>query len=147
MVWVAGVVVFFIALLINTFRWIRLLAFEKVHLSFSDGYSLSLIGIFFNFVIPGGVGGDVVKCGYLFKRYPSQKWFVGWSTLMDRILGLVAALLYAAIMAVAFHGELGEKLGPPIFLMGVLILVGFFVAIMTINFAPKKQIEALLEKK
>jgi uncharacterized protein (TIRG00374 family) len=60
---------------------------------------LVLIGTFFNYFMPGGVGGDVVKGFYIAREFPGSKTKVIISVLMDRIVGLFSMILLAmAIM-------------------------------------------------
>ncbi|NJL25268.1 MAG: hypothetical protein HC902_08875, partial [Calothrix sp. SM1_5_4] len=48
---------------------------------FGIWFSLYLIGIFFNFALPGSVGGDVVRGYYLVADHPERR--------MDSILSIV----------------------------------------------------------
>lgn len=145
-IWAAGVGIFLVALAVNTLRWREILSFQKVNLSFSDAYRLSLIGIFFNFVIPGGVGGDVVKVSYLFRRYPQKKLFVGWGTFIDRIFGVSALLVYAGLSGIFFHQTMGADVGPSVFLLSATILTGAFVGVMVLLFAPRNRLKEGLER-
>lgn len=61
-------------------------------------FKLSLIGIFFNFAMPGGVGGDVVKAFYFSRELHGSKVIAITSVLMDRILGLLAMVLLALLV-------------------------------------------------
>lgn len=61
------------------------------------------MGLFFNYVMPGGVGGDVVKAFYIVKDHPRNRMGAGMSVLLDRVMGLYAMLILAIIsMAVNF---------------------------------------------
>lgn len=80
-------------LILNNWRWLILLRAKKINISFKECFRLTLIGQFFNFAVPGGVGGDVVKGYYLIKKFPKQITDVGTSVLFDRILGLIAMLI------------------------------------------------------
>ena len=53
-------------------RWQLLLRVQGIALSWTRVFMLLLIGVFFNFIIPGGTGGDVVKIFYLLKETPGQ---------------------------------------------------------------------------
>lgn len=94
-------IVYGVSVLLVTLRWYLLLRHVKVMLSFSDTLRLSLIGLFFNLFVPGGVGGDLIKMVYLKReageRYPQALLTV----ILDRVLGLLGllALTIAAIAA------------------------------------------------
>jgi uncharacterized protein (TIRG00374 family) len=96
------------ALLINfylaTWRWQKLLQVQKLYLTRWDCLKLNLVGLFFNYVMPGGVGGDVVKAFYIVKDNPSNRMGAGISVLLDRVVGLYAMLLLA-ISSLLFNFE------------------------------------------
>lgn len=74
-------------------RWRFLLSLQDRILSRWEAFKLSLIGIFFNYAMPGGVGGDVVKAFYFHKDHPQSKVVAVSSVLIDRVLGLYAMIL------------------------------------------------------
>lgn len=78
-------------------RWRVFLQHQGLNSSRREVLKLSLIGAFFNFAIPGGVGGDVVKSYYLVKENPQKKMAGVMSVLMDRVLGLYAMILMAFV--------------------------------------------------
>jgi uncharacterized protein (TIRG00374 family) len=82
---------------ISALRWHLLLRVQGVHLGVWRTLSLVFIGVFFNFFIPGGTGGDVVKIFYLLKETPGQRMAAVLATLMDRLLGLVAMVFLGGI--------------------------------------------------
>ena len=57
---------------------------------------LGLIGMVFNLVIPGAVGGDLIKAAYL-ARMRIRKTQAIASMVIDRILGLLGLFILAAI--------------------------------------------------
>ncbi len=144
LVWGSGCLLFLIMVLINSRRWQVLLRFENVSVSFLETVRLSLVGIFFNFFMPGGVGGDVVKAGYLMRDQKQKKWFIGWSILVDRIFGMMALLLYSGITGILFHDELSPLLQASFFTLSVGILTGFAVLLALLILSPKKRIDQLL---
>jgi uncharacterized protein (TIRG00374 family) len=79
-------------------RWVLLLRVQGVTLSVSRTLALMLIGLFFNFFLPSGAGGDVVKIYYLLKETHGQRAVALLSVLMDRILGLLGLILLAGII-------------------------------------------------
>jgi uncharacterized protein (TIRG00374 family) len=74
------------------------MATQGVHLSSLRTAQLVLIGTFFNYFMPGGVGGDVVKAFYIARDFPASKTKVIISVLMDRIVGLFSMILLAMAM-------------------------------------------------
>lgn len=79
-------------------RWQILLRSQNLHCHFSEIIPLSLIGLFFNFTIPGGAGGDIVKSYYLAKNNPQNKIKAVVTIAMDRLLGLYFILLMALVV-------------------------------------------------
>ncbi len=144
-IWLMGVLLFYGVLLINTKRWQILLSFESISVSFSKAFRLSLIGIFFNFFMPGGVGGDVVKAGFLIREVGQKKWFIGWSILVDRIFGLLALMLYSGVSGLLFYDKLPEKLQMSVYTISLLIVLGFVAMVLVLLFSPKSYIEGLLK--
>ena len=57
--------------------------------SFRDAVRLGFIGNIFNLVIPGAVGGDVIKAAFLCRMQPDKKPQAVASMVLDRILGLL----------------------------------------------------------
>ncbi len=117
----------FLQLVLNNWRWKILLDSKGIILSFKEVFRLTLIGQFFNFAVPGGVGGDVIKGYYIIKKYPQHKINAGMTVLIDRVFGLVAMLLLA--LGVMFYQwnhiwKTGEM---TVFFWGVL---GLLVAIL-----------------
>ena len=143
-VWAYGLIAFFIVLLINSKRWQILLSFEKVEIPFLKALSLSLIGIFFNFFVPGGVGGDVVKGSYLIKDHPSKKWFIGWSILVDRVFGVLALLFYSSITGLLYSSRLELKLRWSFYSLSLLIFLFLITLIVILIFLPKNRMDRLL---
>ena len=98
-----GLALFFygIVLLVGAYRWQTLLRAQNIHISFKNVCRLQIIGFFFNLVVPGAVGGDVVKMGFAVRRAPEQKTETVFSILVDRILGLLGLFIVAAISVLA----------------------------------------------
>lgn len=144
-IWAFGMSLFFAVVTLNAYRWKLLLQLEGLNLSLAKSLRLSLIGIFFNFVMPGGVGGDLVKAGYLMRNYREQKWFIGWSILVDRILGMTALLLFSSITGIVFYQYLKPPLDVSFFTTSVLIAAGFISVVLVLVVSPKRKIESLLQ--
>lgn len=81
-------------------RWRILLAALGVRIPLSTAVSAIWQGWFFSQFLPTQVGGDVYRA-YLVGRRTSQGVLVATSVLVDRILGMIALLLFCALGAAA----------------------------------------------
>jgi len=80
---------------ISAVRWQVLLRVQDIRLSFRRVFALTMIGVFFNFFIPGGTGGDAVKMFYLVKETPGRRGKAILSVVVDRLIGLFALIVFA----------------------------------------------------
>lgn len=93
----AGVAISGCVELVGGIRWQYLLYVQDIRLPWWRILALMIIGVFFNFVAPGGTGGDLVKTFYLMKETPGKRTLALLSVIMDRILGLLSVVVLAAI--------------------------------------------------
>jgi len=84
--------------LISAARWQVLLRVQNLRLSFRRVFGLTMIGVFFNFFIPGGTGGDAVKMFYLVKETPGRRGMAILSVVVDRLIGLLALIVFAGVL-------------------------------------------------
>lgn len=97
---VAAFVFMAAAALITYFRWYALVRMLGVPFRLIDSLRLSFVGAFFNLVIPGAVGGDLVKAAYL-ARMDLPRTQAITTLLIDRAVGLVGLFYLASIAALA----------------------------------------------
>lgn len=83
---------------LSAVRWQWLLRVQGIDLGWARVFLLTIIGVFFNFFIPGGTGGDVVKIFYLLKETPGQRALALLSVLVDRIVGLLGLVVLAGVL-------------------------------------------------
>lgn len=81
--------------LATAWRWRWLVQALGLALSAKDAIRYTFYGIFFNLVVPGATGGDVVKAYYAAKRTGVPTKAVV-SVFVDRLVGLFALVLFAA---------------------------------------------------
>ena len=93
-----GLAIYAVAEVGASVRWQLLLAVQGIHLPWSRVVSLVFIGLFFNFFIPGGTGGDAVKIFYLLKETQGRRTAALLSVVVDRLLGLVALVVLASTL-------------------------------------------------
>ena len=94
-----------INLILVSFRWLILLRSQGFDLPLKDIFSLGLIGIFFNYAVPGSIGGDLIKGYYLVQDHPQRKLQAGFTIVVDRLLGLYV-MSFVALVALAVNYSL-----------------------------------------
>jgi len=77
---------------ISAWRWQLLLHAQEIRLPYSRAYGLTMIGMLFNVVIPGAVGGDLVKGYYITRAAAGRKSHAATTVVMDRVVGLIGLL-------------------------------------------------------
>ncbi len=113
-----------------SWRWQILLKVQKIRLPRWECYKLNLVGLFFNYVMPGGVGGDVVKAFYIVKDHPQNRMGAGMSVLLDRVMGLYAMLLLAIISLCFHYSEVMANPQLKMILQSLVVLfIGFSLAL------------------
>lgn len=86
-------------------RWNLLLKGVGIHAKLSRSISLTAIGAFFNSVMPGAVGGDLIKALYITKDHSEKsKSRIAITLLLDRILG-ITGLLFIAVLGILLNAE------------------------------------------
>lgn len=93
-----GALCYFLTALIAGARWWWLLRVNGTDVSLLETLRYTWIGIFFNNVVPGATGGDVVKALYIMKRCPGHRVQVLMSVIVDRVLGLGSLALLGAVV-------------------------------------------------
>src|SRR5262249_34930512 len=88
--------IYMTGLLIVFFRWYCLIRVIEPHFRLRDAFLLGFIGNVFNLVIPGAVGGDLIKAAYLVRMKVKKTQTIA-SMILDRILGLLGLFILAAV--------------------------------------------------
>ncbi len=122
-----GMLVLFIAMVLQAWRWWWLLTVQRIDLSFPRTLGLVWIGRFLAMMLPGVVGGDLVLGYYVLREAPSAK-TAGLSTvLLDRTIGFYTAFLLGSA-AVGWMVCSGEGLTGPVLQMGAMSILCVFGA-------------------
>ncbi len=99
-------------LCVAALRWKMLLDVQEAEISYFDTLSLTMQGFFFSLVIPGSLGGDVVKAAFVAKRVPEGRKLSGvFTILVDRLLGVIALFALAGCAGLASMEFLGSLSG------------------------------------
>jgi hypothetical protein len=119
---------FLISWLTISVRWWFLLRIQEIRIPLWEAVRLTFLGQFFNQVVPGTVGGDVVKAYYVSKHTPKTGAAV-ISIFVDRLLGLTElSFLAAAMITVSLASGLAgldAVRTPMLFTVAVLAIVVF----------------------
>jgi uncharacterized membrane protein YbhN (UPF0104 family) len=73
---------------ITIFRWGLLIRALEVPLPWGEVWKLGWVGILFNNLLPGSVGGDLVKATLAAKPFPGKRTFAVASVFFDRVMAL-----------------------------------------------------------
>lgn len=87
-----------IALLITLVRWHGLVLALDLLCPLRDAIRLGLAGNYASVVLPGSVGGDLVKAAFLARRQPQGKTRAVASVLMDRLIALANLFMVVSIL-------------------------------------------------
>jgi len=122
---------------INSYRWLLLLRAQSINISYLYAIKLTFIGSFFNFFMPGGVGGDVMKGYYLIREFPQKRASGAISIILDRILGLYNMVLIGLI-ALLINREFVFQTTElkTLFFSVLLVFVGFSI-VMALSFSRR----------
>jgi glycosyltransferase 2 family protein len=97
----ANFAVFGLLTLSNGLRYQALLRLADVRAGLRRTVQLQLVAVFFNVVIPGNVGGDVIKALYVARdAAPSKRTTILLLVFVERLLGLGGLLLMATLVTV-----------------------------------------------
>ncbi|WP_432799776.1 lysylphosphatidylglycerol synthase transmembrane domain-containing protein [Poriferisphaera sp. WC338] len=106
-------------------RWWLLLTCRGLAVSKRKAYRLTMVGLFFNFCMPGMTGGDVVKAYYAAKGSGSRSTAI-MSVALDRVAGLFGLILLAGIVGLwMLDHDLARKITIIIWLgIGAIVIGG-----------------------
>lgn len=98
-VYVLPAALLFLAAMTNSaLKWYILLRAQRIAVPFHAILSYTYVGFFFNNFLPANVGGDVMR-GYGLARYTERTAEAAISVIVDRIVGLAAFMVCAAVSA------------------------------------------------
>jgi len=123
----AALISFFVSILLSSWRLLSFFRSIDLNLNPRFNFRLYLLGLFYNFLLPGGIGGDGYKIYLLNKRYklPAKKVF--WAIMFDRLSGLWAiGLIIVALIFLIPQIDIHITIPLGIFAVGSAIY--YFVA-------------------
>ena len=88
--------IYLVGLVSTFFRWFLLVRVIDPRFTLRAAVLLGFIGNVFNLVIPGAVGGDLIKAAYLVRMHVKKTQAIA-SMVIDRIIGLLGLFTLASI--------------------------------------------------
>lgn len=108
--WIFGAIVAYVLVEFSAaMRWQILLRVQNIRLSWSRMFGLFFIGMFYNQLLPGGTGGDIIKTYLLLKETPQKKTGALLAVLFDRLVGLVGIIAITGTLIVLRYQWLSQK--------------------------------------
>lgn len=114
--------VFFLGVCASVVRWWRLLAIAGCSTPITSVFRLTFLGLFFNLVVPGLTGGDLIKAVMVVREHPERRADALVSAVVDRVFGLLGLLLLASSVVLAAGDRLLELRTPVLALTVVAVL-------------------------
>jgi glycosyltransferase 2 family protein len=118
--------IYVIAAILTFVRWYFLVRVIEPDFKLSATLVLGSIGLVFNLVIPGGVGGDLIKATYLVRMRIKKTQAIA-SMVIDRILGLLALFILAAVAGAVAWPTAPKEVRTLVVLAWLAVLGGFLV--------------------
>ena len=119
-----GFVLFFVFAHFGVARWWLLLRGQGIRIPFLLAHKLTFVGFFFNNILFGSTGGDVVKALYV-SRSTDRKTAAFLTVLVDRVAGVIALALIAAAFLL-------PRVNDPAY-RPVVVLIGTFLGAVVVG--------------
>lgn len=94
--------------LVSIVRWHLLLEVAGAAVGWGRTAQLIFSGLFFNSILPGVMGGDVMRAYWAARDAPQARAAAVVSILLERVLGLTATVMVGAVLIVPRWGELNH---------------------------------------
>jgi uncharacterized protein (TIRG00374 family) len=134
--------IYMTALVATFFRWYFLVRAVGLPFRVLDAVKLGFIGNVYNLVVPGAVGGDILKAVFLVRARPHAKASAIASMVIDRILGLAGLFLLAGVAGIFALGKANAQVKILIGLVWLALAAG--LTALFILFTP--QLYPLLDR-
>jgi glycosyltransferase 2 family protein len=96
-----GFALFVASVFITLYRWYILVRAQDLPFTVSGAFRIGLIGFFYNTVLPGSVGGDIIKATNI-AREQSRRTIAVATVIMDRIIALWGLVWFVAVLGGVF---------------------------------------------
>lgn len=102
-----GTMFFFVSQGLLAFRWQLLLRVQGVSISLFQAIKLTYLGLFYNNIMPGAVGGDILKAWYITHHSGKNlRVQAAMTVFVDRLVGLFGIIVPAAVVSLFIGSEI-----------------------------------------
>lgn len=129
-----GIVAVGVAFLLQTQRWLMLMAVQGIRMGWWRAWRLMMVGAFFNLFLFGATGGDVIKIFYAMRETATKKSAAFLSVLVDRIVGLLALILVTCVLCALNFRELTAHPVTAALLSSLAVILGGSLAVVVAGF-------------
>lgn len=127
----------FLQIWVNNMRWLFLLKGQGFQTTMGKTLPLSLMGLFFNYAMPGSVGGDIIKGYYLAQDHPEQKLAAGVSVFMDRLIGFFIMVFSGSLAILVFYNHLKHDSRLVAIGTGTLLVTALFILLLVVSLSRR----------
>ena len=108
----AAVGIYFISQTLLAVRWTVLLRVQGIAITLFQAVKLTYLGLFYNNIMPGALGGDLLKGWYITHHSDQARRIEAAVTVfVDRLVGLVGMMIIGALAGFTKAGTLSVPLG------------------------------------
>jgi uncharacterized protein (TIRG00374 family) len=122
-----------------SYRWRLLLKDHVDTFPILKIFKLSCMGLFFNFAMPGGVGGDIVKGYHLVSENKSKTTKTIISVAMDRLIGLYCMILMGALAMLIDYDHVQGNTDLKLIFTSMISIWLVFTTFLLISFSNRLQ--------
>lgn len=135
--------------LLSSWRWFRLNMLQNLPISYTDTFLATYVGLTFNNLFLGSVGGDLIRVNYLFKRMPQQKIAGTLTVLADRACGLLGVFFTLCILGLAYKNFFAHSIYLSLFLniclwMSLLAFIAILCVLVISKFQMTDRIQSAI---
>ncbi|MEQ1850913.1 MAG: lysylphosphatidylglycerol synthase transmembrane domain-containing protein [Chthoniobacteraceae bacterium] len=123
---------------LDAVRWWMLQHPPGIAIPLRRTWQITLAGMFFNVVLPGNTGGDLLKLAYGVRERPERRLSLALSVVLDRFFGFTALFVLALVAALAGFGGIraaAPELAFPL-VAGLALAVGALAAAAVLATVP-----------
>ena len=128
----AAFAIYLTAMLLTFLRWHQLVRVVEPSFRLNAAVLLGFIGTLYNLVIPGAVGGDLIKAAYLAKMDVRRTQAIA-SLVIDRVIGLLGLFMLAGIAGATAWPVADGPIRRLILVVWVAVAIGFVGLAMIFN--------------